>query len=237
MTKKIKLVLLIAVIITISIVFQIWGETVFTLENLQTYSTAMKILYAEEPEFLIALFFFMFVAVSVFLIPVAWLLSIASGFIFPLPLAIAVASLSSTISVTIIAVLVRFFFGDLFNRKYGKRVEKLIESVEENGPYYLFAIRLVPIFPFILVNVAVAFTSMRIWTITWVSMLGMLPWTIIFTMIGKELSELTTLNDVISFETLVLLAIVGVLPLISKMVKKRFKVSPSSDKRSSKTKR
>jgi hypothetical protein len=108
----------------------------------------------------------------------------------------------------------RYLFRDFVQRRFGQRLQALNEGVERDGAYYLFTLRLVPLFPFFLINLGMGLTRMRVWTFFWVSLLGMLPGTFLYVNAGRELARIDSPSDVLSWPLLVSLALLGIVPLV-----------------------
>src|SRR6056297_4072685 len=105
-----------------------------------------------------------------------------------------------------------------FRRNCWKRLEAIYRVVERDGAFYLLALRLVPVFPFWVINLVMALTPIRTWTYYWVSQLGMLPATIVYVNAGTQLAEIESTGDILSLELIGAFALLGLLPLILRWV-------------------
>lgn len=159
------------------------------------------------------LFFLGYVAVTALSLPAATGMSLAAGALFGLWLGTGLVSLAATLGATLAFLLSRYLFRDWVTRHFGVRVEPLNRGVDRDGAYFLFTLRLVPIFPFFLVNLGMGLTRLPVRTFFWVSLLGMLPATFVYVNAGTRLATLNSPRDVLSPSVLVSLALLGLVPL------------------------
>jgi uncharacterized membrane protein YdjX (TVP38/TMEM64 family) len=159
------------------------------------------------------LFFLVYVTVTALSLPVAAPLTLVAGALFGRWLATGVVSLASTLGATLAFLSSRYLFRDYVQRKFGDRLQALNEGVERDGAYYLFTLRLVPAFPFFLVNLGMGLTPIRLGTYVWVSWLGMLPGTFVYANAGTAIAAVDSPKDVLSPGVLVSFALLGLLPL------------------------
>jgi len=164
------------------------------------------------------IFFLVYAAITAFSLPVASILTLLAGAIFDFWLGTSVVLLAATVGATLAFLSSRFLFHDWVQAKLGARLETFNRGIENDGAFYLFSLRLVPLFPFWLVNLAMGLTPIRTWTYFWVSLAGMLPGTLLYINVGKQLSELQDLSGLISPAFLVSLAVLGLAPLLFRMV-------------------
>jgi pyruvate/2-oxoglutarate dehydrogenase complex dihydrolipoamide dehydrogenase (E3) component len=108
----------------------------------------------------------------------------------------------------------RFLFHDAVQKRFRKRLKAINEGVERDGAFYLLALRLVPVFPFWVINLVMALTPIRTWTYYWISQLGMLPATIVYVNAGTQLGRVESTGDILSPELIGAFALLGLLPLI-----------------------
>jgi len=153
--------------------------------------------------------------------PVAFIMGLLAGMIFKPITAILVVSFASSIGATLAFILSRFIFRDFVREKFLKPYDRINDGFVQNGMYYLFAIRMSPIFPYFLVNLVSGLTTMKISLFYLVTQIGMLPITIIVIFIGKGLSEIILENAQISMELIILFTTLGLLPLTCKYLFKR----------------
>jgi uncharacterized membrane protein YdjX (TVP38/TMEM64 family) len=159
------------------------------------------------------LFFLGYVAVTALSLPAATVMSLAAGALFGLWTGVGVVSLAATLGATLAFLLSRYLLRDWVTRHFGARLEPLNRGVDRDGAAYLFTLRLVPVFPFFLVNLGMGLTRLPVRTFFWVSLLGMLPATVVYVNAGTRLATLNSPRDVLSPSVLVSLALLGLVPL------------------------
>jgi uncharacterized membrane protein YdjX (TVP38/TMEM64 family) len=157
---------------------------------------------------------FIYVAVTALSLPVAAILSLAVGALFGRWVGTGLVGVAATLGATLAFLSSRYLFRDWVQRRFGARLEALNRGLEKDGPYYLFTLRLVPLFPFFLINLGMGLTRMPTWTFAWVSLLGMLPGTFLYVNAGEELGNLESPADVGSPGILVSFALLGIVPLL-----------------------
>jgi uncharacterized membrane protein YdjX (TVP38/TMEM64 family) len=158
-------------------------------------------------------FLLVYAAVTALSLPVATVITLLAGALFGRWLGTAVVSLASTLGAALAFLSSRYLLRDFVQRHLGGRLEALNRGVEKDGAYYLFTLRLVPAFPFFLVNLGMGLTPMRLWRYTWVSLLGMLPGTFVYVNAGTALAAIEEPQDVLSPAVLISLALLGLAPL------------------------
>jgi uncharacterized membrane protein YdjX (TVP38/TMEM64 family) len=160
------------------------------------------------------LFFFLIYTVTTALsLPAATVLSLAAGALFGRWLGTGVVSFASTTGATLAFLGSRFLLRDFVQRRFGARLKAINEGVERDGAFYLFTLRLTPIFPFFLVNLGMGLTRIRTPTFVWVSMLGMAPGTFLYVNAGTALAGISSPSEILSPTVLISLALLGVAPL------------------------
>ena len=127
-----------------------------------------------------------------------------------------IVSFASTIGATLAFLLARYLLRDAVQRRFEKQLGPINEGVRKDGAFYLFALRLVPAFPFFAINLAMGLTPLRVWTFFWVSQVGMLAGTVVFVNAGQQLGQLETLAGILSPTLILSFALLGLFPLIAK---------------------
>jgi uncharacterized membrane protein YdjX (TVP38/TMEM64 family) len=130
--------------------------------------------------------------------------------------AILVVSFASTIGATLACFFSRFLLRDWVQNKIGDRIKKVNEGIEKEGPFYLFTLRLIPLFPFWMINLAMGLTKMPLVTYYWVSQVGMLPGTMVYVNAGKELGKIDSPGGILSPSLIISFALIGIFPLVVK---------------------
>ncbi len=155
-----------------------------------------------------------YIAMAALSVPGAAVLTLAGGALFGVVAGTIAVSFASTIGATLVFLAARFLFRDSIQKRFGKRLEAIDRGVERDGAFYLLALRLVPVFPFWLINLLMALTRIRTWTFYWVSQLGMLPATLVYVNAGTQLAQVDSLGDILSPGLIAAFVLLGLLPLL-----------------------
>ena len=150
------------------------------------------------------------------MLPGALVLSLLGGAVFGLLPAAVVVSFASTIGATIACFISRFILRDWVQGKYGEKLQVINDGIQREGAFYLFSMRLIPIFPFFVINLVMGLTKMPLRTFFWVSQLGMLPGTLVFINAGKELGKIESASGILSAPLLFSFILLGIFPLVAK---------------------
>ncbi|MGM8891296.1 FAD-dependent oxidoreductase [Psychrobacter sp. 1Y1] len=178
---------------------------------------------AQSPLLIIGGFFLLYVVVTALSLPGAAILTLAAGALFGLVQGLLVASFASSIGATIAFLASRYLLRDTIKQRFPERLAAIDAGVEKEGGFYLFTLRLVPIFPFFLINLLMGVTSIKTWTYYWVSQIGMLAGTFVFVNAGTQLAQIDSLSGILSFNLIISFALLGFFPLIAKGVLNMFK--------------
>jgi len=212
--KKIGIVGLIVMLI---ILFKMFGlQQYLTLSYLKEQQAHFAQLYAANQMLVICIYMLIYIAVTTLSLPGAAVMTLAGGGLFGLVTGTIVVSFASTIGATLACLVARYLLRDWVQQKFGDKLIKINEGMAKEGGFYLFSLRLVPIFPFFVINLVMGLTSIRMVTYYWVSQLGMLPATIVYVNAGKELVELESLAGILSPSLIISFALLGLLPIIAK---------------------
>ena len=208
---------LVAAIIIIVIVF--WAFDLgryLTLSNVKGSLEGFKSLYAEHRVLVILIYFVIYVVATSLSLPGAAVLTIAGGALFGFLTGTLIVSFASTIGATLACFVARFLLRDWVQGKFGDKIVKINEGVEKEGALYLFTLRLIPVFPFWIINLVMGLTRMRLWTFYWVSQLGMIAGTMVYINAGKELAKIDSLRGILSPGILISFALLGIFPIAAK---------------------
>ena len=222
MNKKIKIFILVFTIFLFFLFLKYSGYSSFlTLENLKKNQIELQAFYSHSPLKTIFIFSIVYIISVAISFPGASILTLAAGALFGFWNGLTIASLSSTIGATVAFLISRFLFKDFFKKRFHEKYQKINNGMKEKGNMYLFTLRLIPVFPFFLINILMGLTSISIVQFFWVSLVGMLPGTIIFIMAGSELAKIQSTKDILTPSILISLTLLGVFPIIiSKLFKK-----------------
>ncbi len=193
--------------------FAFGGHHVLKPENLQGLLARAQGYYQANPLHTGLGFFALYVAVTGLSLPGAAVMTLAGGAIFGLFWGTVVVSIASSIGATLAFLASRFLLRDWVQARFGGQLRPINDGVAKEGAFYLFALRLVPAFPFVAINLLMGLTPIRTWTYFWVSQLGMLAGTIVYVYAGTKLGEFQ-----VSFGLLAAFALLGVFPLAAKRV-------------------
>ncbi|MDO6705460.1 FAD-dependent oxidoreductase [Photobacterium sp. 1_MG-2023] len=190
----------------------------FTLEQAKAYQHSLQQSIADQPIFSSAIFFAVYVIVTALSFPGAAVMTLLGAALFGFWWSLFLVSFASTLGATLAFLASRFLLREWVQQQFGRRLGAINQGVEKDGPFYLFTLRLIPVFPFFLVNLLLGLTPMRAKTFYWVSQLGMLPGTAVYLNAGTQLGEIQSLSGLISFPVLVSLVLLGIFPFLAKAV-------------------
>src|SRR5262252_8379259 len=168
----------------------------FSIDYLKSSQDEFAALYANHPAAVIGVFFAIYVAVTALSFPGAVPLTLAAGAIFGLVVGAIVVSFASSFGATLAFLAARFVLRDSVQARFGARLAEIDKGVAKEGAFYLFTLRLVPLVPFFVINLAMGLTKMKTLTYYWVSQLGMLAGTIVYVNAGRQLATIDSLKGI-----------------------------------------
>jgi uncharacterized membrane protein YdjX (TVP38/TMEM64 family) len=210
------------IVILIIIVFLIVAVKVFHLDQYLTLSylkeslDKLKALYENHRLMVIAGYFIVYVLTTSLSIPGASPLSIAGGALFGFWVTTLVVSFASTIGATLACFVSRSLLRDWIQNKFADKIAKVNEGIEKEGAFYLFTLRLIPVFPFWMINLVMGLTKMSLFKFYWVSQIGMLPGTMVYVNAGKELAKIESIKGILSPSLIISFALIGIFPITVK---------------------
>lgn len=213
-----RLLLLAGAALLVAAFFGFGLQKYLTLDALKANREALQGLASEHRAALMAGFFVFYVAVTALSLPGAAIMSLAGGAVFGFLPGVLLVSFASSLGATLACALARYLLRGWVQRRFGERLARINEGFEREGAFYLFSLRLIPVVPFFLINLAMGLTPMRLSTFYWVSQLGMLPGTVVYLNAGAQLGQVHRLSDVASPGLLLSLALLGIFPLLVKKV-------------------
>jgi pyruvate/2-oxoglutarate dehydrogenase complex dihydrolipoamide dehydrogenase (E3) component/uncharacterized membrane protein YdjX (TVP38/TMEM64 family) len=211
-----KLILLVVLAILLIAFFALDLESYLTLEQLKASQSSFEQWMQQSPLLVIGGFFAFYVVITALSLPGAAIMTLAAGALFGLWLGAVVVSFASTIGAILAFLISRFLLRDWVQRRFGKRLSAINRGVEKEGAFYLFTLRLVPVFPFFVINLAMGLTPLRARTFYWVSQVGMLAGTLVYVYAGTQLADIKELGDVLSPSLLLSFALLAVFPWLAK---------------------
>lgn len=223
MLKKSIILIIVAALIASFFYFDL--NTYLTLEGLKSSIEDFRQWRDASPVLVLGGFFLIYVATTALSLPGATILTLAAGALFGLFEGLLLASFASSIGATLAFLVSRYILRNTIKQKFPERLASIDKGVEREGAFYLFTLRLVPLFPFFLINLLMGLTAIKSWTFYWVSQIGMLAGTFVYVNAGTQLSQLESLQGILSFDLILSFALLGIFPLIAKnivnIVKKR----------------
>lgn len=214
--KKIGLLVLIAALATGFFYFDL--HQLLTLEGLKSGLVQFEEWQAERPFLVGGVFLLLYVIVTALSLPGAAIMTLAAGALFGLAWGTLIVSFASSIGATLAFLVSRYLLQDTVQKRFGERLKAINEGIEREGAFYLFTLRLVPIFPFFLINLLMGLTTIRALTFYWVSQIGMFAGTLVYVNAGTQLGQLESLSGILSPSLLLSFVLLGVFPLIAKKI-------------------
>jgi len=214
--KKSKLILLAVIAILITLFFLFDLQQYLSLENFQAQRTDIVNFYEAHPWQTILIFFAIYVVVTGLSLPGATILTLAAGAIFGVLVGTIMVSFASTIGATLAFLVSRYLFKDFVQERFKSQLGPINRGVEKEGAFYLFALRLVPAFPFFVINLVMALTPIKTWKFYWVSQIGMFVGTIVYVNAGTQIGQLESLGGILSPALLFSFVLLGIFPFIAK---------------------
>ena len=222
MTPK-KLLLIAALAALVGLYFGFDLGRFLSLDYVKHSQAEFTALYAERPLAVIAVFFAVYVAVTALSLPGAVPLTLAAGAIFGLLVGSVIVSFASSVGATLAFLSARYVLRDWAQAKFGSRLAEVDKGIAKDGAFYLFTLRLVPYVPFVVINLLMGLTRMKLVSYYLVSQLGMLAGTIVYVNAGTQLAKVHTAGDILSPALLGSFVLLGVFPLVAKKVIDGFK--------------
>ncbi len=187
-----------------------------TLDAFKARQNDIDVFYRANPWVTICMYFGIYVAVTSLSLPGAALMTLAGGAIFGVMVGTLVVSFASTLGATVAFLVSRFLLRDWVQERFGDSFAAVNEGVRKDGPFYLFTLRLVPVFPFFVINLLMGLTPIRTLVYYVVSQIGMFPATVVYVNAGTQLAKIESLGGILSPGLLVSFALLGVFPLLAK---------------------
>ncbi|NBB92194.1 MAG: FAD-dependent oxidoreductase [Gammaproteobacteria bacterium] len=220
MTSKLALRLAVAAVFVLALVafFMLDLQQYLNLATLREQRDALLSWTSEHLLLALGVYVGVYIVMAALSVPGAAVLTLAGGALFGVLTGTVAVSFASTIGATLVFLAARFLFRDAVQQRFRKRLERINRGVERDGAFYLLALRLVPVFPFWVINLVMALTPIRTWTYYWVSQLGMLPATVVYVNAGTQLAQVDSVGDVLSPGLIGAFVLLGLLPLILRWV-------------------
>jgi len=216
--RKLTVVTLVAVLV-IGVYSVLDLGSYFSLSNLQQHQADLRASVDQMPVVSVVVFALLYYVTVALSLPFAGVLSLLAGFLFGALLGTVVVVTTATLGATTIFILARSFFGKILREKYSGRIDQIVRSLEGNAVGGLLFLRLVPAFPFFLVNLAPAFTRIRIQVFVVTTLVGILPGSFAYVYAGRSLGEIASTGEVLSTDLLLALSLLGVIAVLPSLLK------------------
>ena len=213
-----KTIIVLLVVAAIAVFFGMSLDQYLTLDALKESQAKIAAMQARSPWLTALAFFAVYVAVVSLSLPGATIMTLAIGALFGFWYGALLVSFASTIGATLAFLASRYMLRDMVQRRFGDKLKGINEGMAKDGALYLFLLRLMPIFPFFLINLLMGLTHIRTATFYWVSQLGMLAGTLVYVNAGTQLARIDSLSGIFSPAVLLSFALLGVFPLVAKRI-------------------
>ena len=208
---------LFAVAFAVATFFYFDLDALLTLENLKAEQASLEAQIAEQPALFVTGFFVIYVLATAVSLPgAATAMTLVAGALLGLVWGVVFVSFASTIGATLAMILGRWLFKEEIERRFPSQLATINRGIEKDGAFYLFTLRLVPIFPFWAINILMALTRMRVLQFYLISQLGMFAGTLVYVNAGTELARIEQASDVLSPGLIASFVLLGVFPLLAK---------------------
>lgn len=213
---KSLLLLAIAGVVALFFIFDL-GQYL-TLDYLKQQQAAFDSLYQQHRFTMLATYALIYILVTALSLPGATVMTLAGGALFGLWTALLVVSFASSIGATLAFLVSRFLLRDWVQSRFGDKLSSINRGVEKEGSFYLFSLRLVPIFPFFIINLAMGLTPLKAGLFYIVSQVGMLPGTFVYVNAGTQIGQLDSAAGILSLPMILSFALLGIFPLLAKKI-------------------
>ncbi len=208
--------------------FALDGQQYVSLESVKANRDALLAFTEQHFATALALAFLGYAAAVALSLPVGTAMSLAMGFLFGRWVGTALVVCAATLGATLVFVAARYLFAEAARRRMGALGEKVNAGFTANAFNYMLFLRLVPVFPFFLVNLAPAFTTIRVRTYALATLIGIIPGAFVYVNLGRTLGRLESTSQLVSMETLGALALLGLFAL-APVVQRKLKSRPAPD--------
>lgn len=217
--KKTKLIFLLIMVSVVALFYATGSYRYLELNFIQKNLDAIRSFYDLHPAPLIAVFLILYISITSLSIPGAIVLTLLAGAIFGVVPGTLLVSFASTAGATIAFLMSRYLLRESMMARFKDKLKTVNQKVKENGNSYLFTIRLIPVSPYVVINVLMGLTSMRTWNYIWITFVAMFPGNLVYVYAGRKISEIRSASEILSWPIILVLTFLGLLPLIIKKLK------------------
>ena len=214
--NKHRLLLLIVIVFVILILFAFDIHQYLNLDYIKSQKAILDDYRHSYPIKSAFLFFLFFIFITSISLPGTGVLTLTAGAIFGLIWGTLICSFAAMIGATIALSISRYLLRDYIQNRFKLQLEPINKGIEEDGKFYLFTMRMIPVFPYFIINMLMGLTPIKITSFAWVTQLGMLLPTIILVNAGSQLTKINSLYDVFSIEIIISFALLGIFPILAK---------------------
>ncbi len=226
MNKKIKQILILLLLLGIFFTAKAYGVSEYlNFEYLKLQKESLLSTYNENQFLFISIYFLVYVISVAVSIPGATIFTLAAGAIFGVVLGTVLVSFASTLGATLSFLFSRYLLRDSVQKKFGSSMESINKGLEQDGTFYLLSLRLIPAFPFFLINLLMGLSRISAIQFFWVSQIGMLPGTLVYVNAGTQIATLNSTKDILSPTLLLSFVALGLLPLFAKIIVNKIKIN------------
>ncbi|MCD4721528.1 MAG: FAD-dependent oxidoreductase [Desulfobacula sp.] len=211
-----KIILLLVILCLIGMFFLFDLDQYFSLSNLKNELAAFKEYYGQHKAWTMVIYMVVYILMAALSLPGAAIMTLAGGALFGLFYGILLVSFASTIEATLAFLFSRYMFRDWVQNKFSSKLSAINKGIKKEGGFYLFTLRLVPVFPFFMINLVMGLTAIRTIVFYIVSQVGMFPGTIVFVNAGTQLAKIESPGGILSWNIIFSFALLGVFPIIAK---------------------
>ena len=215
-SKKLVLILIIAALVSAFFIFDLGNY--LNLEYIKSQQDSLQGWVTNNTLLAIGAFMLIYITVTALSLPGAAVMTLVGGAIFGLFAGLIMVSFASAIGATLAFLVARYLFREPLTNKFSNYIDPVNRGIEKDGISYLFTLRLVPLFPFFVINAVMGLTRMKAGTFYWVSQLGMLPGTAIFVNAGTQLAAIEQPGDILSPGLILSFCLLGIFPWIAKAI-------------------
>lgn len=221
-----KQIILLSIVVAAILLLRISGVTSYlTVENVKANKELLQQFIDARYLLSVAVYIGVYILIVTFSLPGATVLTLAGGFLFHLFPGIIYINVAATVGATLGFLFARYILGDLIQQRYASQLTRFNRELAENGHLYLLTLRLIPAFPFFLINLLAGLTKVSLKTFFWTTMIGILPGSFVYSFTGSQLNSIESTKDIFSVNIIaafLALALFALLPVIFKKLRTRF---------------
>ncbi len=213
-----KILMLLVLVSMVVVFFSLDLGQYLTLDYIKSQQVSLNSYYHQNTLTTLISFFALYVVVTAASLPGATVMTLAAGAIFGLFSGVILVSFASTIGATCAFIVSRYVLRDTIQQKFPDKLKTINQGIDKDGAFYLFALRLVPAFPFFVINLLMGLTSLKTWTFFWVSQLGMFAGTIVYVNAGTQLAQIDSLSGIASPKIIFSFVLLALLPFVGRKI-------------------